>query len=194
MGTSVFDLISSGILSPKIVGWNLNRIQTDMIRFEEEFGGHWFDVGIHPICNPVGTVVKYAVYIHDITRRKKIEEQLLSNEEFFRTLLEDTADIIVIMNKDGTFRHDSPSLNHILGYTREQTAEKNLFNLLQKDDVDTTKQIFNLILQNPYMVKPLRIVFKNKTGKPVAIRGIISNLSDNPVIEGIMLCGWIVPP
>ena len=61
MGTSVFDLISSGILFPKMVGWNLTQIQTDTIRFEEEFRGQWFDVGIHPICNPLGKVVKYAV-------------------------------------------------------------------------------------------------------------------------------------
>jgi PAS domain S-box-containing protein len=191
MGTSIYDLVSSGILSPKMAGWNQTQVQTHSIRFEEKFQGNWFDVGVHPICNPFGMVVKYAVYIHDITSRKKIEEQLLSNGEFFRTLLEDTADIIVIMNKDGTFRYESPSLNHIAGY-QGQMAGKNLFNLLQKDDADTVRQTFNMILQNPYMVKPFRIVLKNKMGKPVEIKGIISNLSDNPVIEGIVLCGWIV--
>jgi PAS domain S-box-containing protein len=191
-GSSVYDLVSSGILSPKMVGWNRTQIQRHSIQFEEEFKGNWFDIGVHPICNPLGNVVKYAIYIHDITSSKKIEAQLLQNEEFFRTLLEDTADIIVIMNKDGTFRHESPSLNRVVGYTQGQLAGKNLFSLVQKDNADNARQIFNLILQNPYMVKSFRIVLKNKMGKPVAIKGIISNLSDNPVIEGIVLCGWIV--
>jgi|GEM_PF-1736742 PAS domain S-box-containing protein len=191
VGTSIYDLVSSGILSPKMVGFNQKEIQTHSIQFEEEFRGSWFDIGVHPIPDPFGKVVKYAVHIHDITSRKKIEEQLLSNEEFFRTLLEDTADIIVIMNKDGTFRQESPSLNHIVGY-QGQMKGKTLFDLLQKDDADTSRQIFNIILQNPYMVKPFRIILRNKMGKPVAVKGIISNLSDNPVIEGIALCGWIV--
>jgi PAS domain S-box-containing protein len=191
VGTSLYDLVSSGILSPKMAAWNRTQVQTQCIQFEEEFRGSWFDVGVHPICNPVGTVIKYAVHIHDITSSKKIEEQLFQNEEFFRTLLEDTADIIAIMNKDGTFRYESPSLNHIAGY-QGQMAGKNLFDLLQKDDADTARQTFSLILQNPYMVRPFRIVLLNKMGKPVEIKGIISNLSDNPVIEGIVLCGWIV--
>jgi len=191
VGTTLYDLVSLGILSPKMAGWNQTQIQTHSIQFEEEFKGNWFDVGVHPICTPLGNVVKYAVHIHDITNSKKIEKQLFSNEEFFRTLLEDTADVIIIMNKDGTFRYESPSLNHIAGY-QGQMAGKNLFNLLQKDDADNARQIFNLILQNPYMVKPFRIVLKNKMGKPVEIKGIISNLSDNPVIKGIVLCGWIV--
>ena len=67
--------------------------------------------------NPVGNIVKHAVHIHDITKTKKIEEQLLQNEEFFRMLLEDSADIIVILNRDGTFRHESRSLNRVTGYS-----------------------------------------------------------------------------
>jgi len=188
----VYDLVSLGILSPKMVGWNLTQIQKDSIRFEEEFKSNWFDIGVHPICNPLGMVVKYAVHIHDITSRKKIDQQLHQNEEFFRTLLEDTSDIVVILNKDGTFRNESPSLNRVLGYTQEQMAGKNLFNLLQKEDGEKARQLFNLILPNPYMVKPIRMVIKNNEAKMVTIEGIISNLSDNPVIEGIVLCGWIV--
>ena len=42
------------------------------------------------------------------------------------------------------------------------------------------------------MVKPFRMVIKDSEKKMVAIDGIISNLSDNPVIEGIVFCGWVV--
>ena len=192
VGTQIYDLVSSGILSSKMVAWNLTQNQTQSLQFEEEFKGRWFNISVHPICNPVGTIVKHAVHIRDITKTKKIEEQLLQNEEFFRTLLEDSADIIVILNSDGTFRHESRSLNRVTGYSQAQVAGKSLFDILQKDDVSKAKQIFETILQNPYMVKPFRIVIKNNDKKMVAIDGIISNLSDNPVIEGIVFCGWVV--
>ena len=191
-GTQIYDLVSSGILSSKMVGWNLAQNQTTSFQFKEELNGRWFNISVNPICNPSGKLVKYAVHIHDITKTKKIEEQLLQNEEFFRTLLEDSADVIVILNADGTLRHESRSLNRVIGSSQEQVAGKSLFDLLQKDDIAKAKQIFEMILKNPYMVKPLRMVIKNSEKKMLVINGIISNLSDNPVIDGIVFCGWVV--
>lgn len=194
IGSPVHDLVAARVLSPKMVPWNMARLQTKSVHFEEEFKDNWFDISVHPICNSLGIVVIYAVHIHDITLKKKMEEQLLQNEEFFRTLIEDSADIIVILNRDGTIRHESPSLNKVVGYDDEIIAGKKLVDLIQKDDNAEVIPTFVSILEKPYMVKSIRIVFKNKDGKKVNIRGIISNLSSNPVFEGIVLCGWIAPP
>ena len=188
----VIDLVSLKILSPNMVSWRLAPDQRNGIQFEEEFSGRWFDVGVHPVYNPLGEVVKYAVHIHDITRKKEIEEELRHNEKFFHTLIGDASDIVVVLNADGTFRRQSPTLNQIIGWTREQIEEKKLFDVLQKDDVERAQHLFDLVLQNPYVVKPFRFVFKDPNENLVAVEGIISNLYDKSNIYGVVLCGWIV--
>lgn len=191
VGSAVYDIVASGSLSPKMACWKMTPLQKTHIQFEEQFRGCWYDVGIYPICNPEGSVIRYAVYIHDISRRKKIEEQLRQNDEFFRSLIEDVSDVIIILNRDGTFRHESPSFRRTVGYTGEQTAGKNFFDMIQKENVDATKRIFKEIISIPYMVKPFRLVLKVHNGVNITLEGIISNLCDNPVIDGIVLNGWI---
>ncbi|MFA5294451.1 MAG: response regulator [Methanoregulaceae archaeon] len=191
-GTPVYDLVSRGILSPRMVGWNMLPDQTGSIRFEEEFGGSWFVVSMDPVRDPSGTAVRFAVHIHDITREKKIQEQLLRNEEIFRTLIEEISDLIVILNRDGTFKHESPSLAAIVGWTSEQAAGRTLFDVLQKEDVERVRQLVSQVWDTPFMVRAFQCAIRDVHGGAANVEGVICNVLNNPVIEGIALCGWIV--
>jgi PAS domain S-box-containing protein len=190
-GTNISELVSQGILSTRMAGWNVNFTQTKQVRFEEEYKGTWYDTTIYPILNPQGDVVLFAVYIRNITRIKNIEEQARNNEEFFRSLVEDTSDIIAILNTDGTIRHESPSINHALGYTAEDLVGKSLFTIVPDDDIPEARKIFSGILESPGMVRPIRLMLRKKDGTTCVMEGIISNLNGNPVIDGIVLNGWI---
>ena len=151
--------------------------------------------GTTPRCTrssiPEGNVVLFAVYIRNITRIKNVEEQARNNEEFFRSLVEDTSDIIAILNRDGTIRHESPSINRALGYPAEDLVGKSLFTIVPEEEVPAAQNIFAGILESPGMVKPIRLMLKKKDGTTCVMEGIISNLNGNPVIDGIVLNGWI---
>ncbi|KUG05631.1 sensory transduction regulatory protein [hydrocarbon metagenome] len=191
-GTPVYDLVSRGILSPRMVGWNTLPGQAGSIRFDEEFGGSWYAVSMDPVRDTSGTVVRFAVHIHDITREKEIQEQLLRNEEIFRTLIEEISDLIIILNRDGTFKHESPSLAAIVGWTTEQAAGRTLFDVLQKEDVERVRQLVRLVRDTPFLVRSFQCAIRDVHGGAATVEGVICNLLDNPVIEGIALCGWIV--
>ncbi|MFA4878250.1 MAG: PAS domain S-box protein [Methanoregula sp.] len=191
IGSNVSDLVKMGILSQKMAGWNLNPIQVKTLCFEEKFNDKWFEVTLYPVRNPDNAVVLYAVYIRNITRNKNLEEQSRQNEEYFRSLVEDTSDIIAILNRDGTIRYDSPSINHSLGYPDEHLVGKALSTLLLEEELPNLQNIFLEIITNPGMVKPFHLKVKNYDGDVFTMEGIISNLYGNPVIDGIVLNGWI---
>jgi signal transduction histidine kinase len=46
------------------------------IRFEEEHEGIWYDTIIHPVFNTHARIGKIAILVRDITRRKRMEEDL----------------------------------------------------------------------------------------------------------------------
>jgi PAS domain S-box-containing protein len=191
IGTNVSDLVKQGFLSPHMAVWNLNVTQKKPVHFEEEFKSAWFETSVYPVVNPGGQVVLFAVSIRDITRNKTIEEQSRQNEEFFRSLIEETSDIIAILNRDGTLRYESPSITKALGFAPEQIVEKSLSDIIPEEDVPVFKRILGEIIDNPGIVKPVRIRVRDREGSAHIMEGIISNLYGNPVIDGIVLNGWI---
>lgn len=191
VGSNVSELVNQGILSLKMAGWNVNLSPTVPRHFEEAFNGKWFDVTLYPVRNPRNDIVLYAVYIRNITPNKKQEEQSRQNEEYFRSLVEDTSDIIAILNRDGTLRHDSPSINRSLGYPDDHLAGQPVSSLLPDEELPNLQIIFDDIMSNPGMVKPFHMRVKNYAGEVFVMEGIISNLYGNPVIDGIVLNGWI---
>ena len=135
------DLVEQGIISSRMAVWTVNVTQKTPIHFEEEFKSAWFETTIYPVINPGGQVVLFAVSIRDVTRNKAIEEQSRQNEEFFRSLIEETSDIIAILNRDGTLRHESPSMMKALGFAAEQIVEKPLSDIIPEEDVPVFNRI-----------------------------------------------------
>lgn len=191
IGTDIAELVVHGVLSPRMAAWNLNRTQKEPVHFQEAFHNNWFDTSIYPVTTPEGDVVLFAVSIRNVTAKKKQEEQSRVNEEYFRSLIEDTSDIIAILNRDGTVRHESPSITRSLGFAPELVVGKPFSSLVIESDVPDLERIISEILENPGMVKPIRLHLKTTNGSPSCMEGIISNLYGNPVIDGIILNGWI---
>jgi PAS domain S-box-containing protein len=192
-GTNVSELVAAGVLSNRMAGWNVRTTEKKQEHYEEEFNGTWYNTTIYPVANRTGDTVLYAVYIRNISNAKKIEEQSRDNEEFFRSLIEDTSDIIAILDSDGTIRHESPSISHSLGYPSEGLAGKPIFSLVPSEEIPAAQKAFSSILEGRGMVKPIRLLMQKNDGTKVVMEGIISNLYGNPVIDGIVLNGWIKP-
>ena len=171
----------------------MNTTMKTPAHFEEEFGGRWFDTSINPIINQDGEVILYAISITDVTYNKKSAELSRQNEEFLRSLLEETSDIIAILNSDGTIRNDSPSITRSLGYDSSVLAGKEVFDLIVREEVPALKRILAEIMDSPGIVRPIHLTMKSMDGSVCPMDGIISNLYGNPVIDGIIFNGWLRP-
>jgi len=55
---------------------------------------------------------------------KNTRKALKKSEEFFKGVIENTSDIILIVNKIGTFKYVSPSVENILGYRPDELIGK----------------------------------------------------------------------
>src|SRR3989442_14337297 len=99
----------------------------------------------------------------DITEQKAAREILREREEYFRSLIENSAEIITVLNCDGTRRYVSPSIERALGYTPDELIGKNAFDLVRADDLAELQQLFTSGVTNPGLVvtKQFRIKAKN---------------------------------
>jgi PAS domain S-box-containing protein len=192
IGTSAYDLVGQNLLTPRMACWQLETRGEKHLHAEERLGHGWYEVTIYPVYAAKGTAAeKFAVNIRNITGRKQAEEQVKNNAEYFRLLIEDASPIVVMLNPDGSFAQESPSFKHALGYGHTEPLKKSLFDHISLNDWQQAKQVLSEILIHPGMAKPIRLKFEKRDGTFCIIKGIMSNLSNNPFVGKIVMNGWL---
>jgi PAS domain S-box-containing protein len=191
IGTSIYDLVAQKILTPRMACWQLDSHGERRLNFEDQLHRSWYDVTIYPVYDAVGGVKKYAVSVRNITAKKQAEEQTRNNAEYFRAVIEEASPVVVLLNPDGTFSQQSPSFLHALGYGKNDEPKKKLFDHLNLKDWQQANQVFSEVIIHPGMAKPVQLKFERKDGSICTIKGIMSNLSDNPLVGKIVMNGWV---
>ncbi|MCE5281944.1 MAG: PAS domain S-box protein [Deltaproteobacteria bacterium] len=128
-----------------------------------------------------------ALFLHDITDRRKAENTLRENETRLRILFENTMDIIALLNPDGTIRYHSPAAERLLGYTTEELSRMVSFDLLHPEDRERIMTIFMDTLQKPGTNVTATFRVRHYDGTWRSLDAIGSNLLDNPAVQGFVL-------
>ena len=190
-GSSAYELVGKKIFTPLMACWQLDLNGRTGLQAEEQLHRNWYDVRIYPVYDASGAVTMYAAGIRNITELKRAGDQQVHNAEYFRSLIEETADIVVFLNADGTLSRQSVSLRRALGYPLNVVLDKTLFSYIVITDVQLAKQVFSEVLAHYGQVKPLRVKFEKNDGTACIIQGIMSNLSENSFIKTLVFHGWI---
>ncbi len=149
---------------------------------------------ISPIRDEQGTIVGASTIARDITERKYSEEELrrsrqaLQESELrFRSLVQNSSDIISILEADGTIRYQSPSIERILGYKPEELVGKKAFELVHPDDRPRIMAIFQANLSLPGSITPIEVRFRHNDGSWRTLEATGNNLLQEPGVAGIVV-------
>lgn len=86
----------------------------------------------------------------DITAQKEAELRLEHSERFYRSLIADSIDGILLVNEEGTITFSSPSVKHVLGYDSDELIGKQAFNYVHPDELVLTNTAFQReVFENP---------------------------------------------
>lgn len=126
---------------------------------------------ISPIRDESGAVVGASTIARDISERKRSEDELrrsrkaLQESELrFRSLVQNSSDIITILNSDGSIRYESPSIERILGYKPEDLVGKSAFDFVHPDDRPHVVKVFEQHLAISGSITPLELRFRHNDG------------------------------
>ncbi len=118
--------------------------------------------------------------------RENLYDTLSAKEDYFRTLIENTSDILTLINADGTISENTPR-REVFGYGKEELIGRNVFELIHQDDVSNVLEAFQQIIQKPGSVQVREFRFKRKDGYYCVLESIGTNLIVNPVVKAVFV-------
>jgi diguanylate cyclase (GGDEF)-like protein/PAS domain S-box-containing protein len=130
--------------------------------------------------------------IRDVTERKEAEKVIKESEERFRSLIQNTSDIITILDADGTICYVSPAVERVTGYGPEEQIGTNAFRLVHPDDKEQALSIFAEVVKQPGLHPPLEFRVPHKDGSWRYLEHVVNNLLDDPAVRGVVINSWDV--
>jgi PAS domain S-box-containing protein len=141
---------------------------------------------VQPLLDEAGEPTGAIGAFMDITERKLAEEMLGTSEKRLWALLEHSPDGIVVVGIDGTVTFVSPSTTRILGYTPDDLLGKLPFDLIHPEEQEEAIALFTQFAGSPDQVNHAFQRLRHKDGSWRICEFTISNLLDEPGINGIV--------
>ena len=156
-------------------------------RISGETVSKFYEITNIPLKGANGTVVNIIHSVKNVTESVLQKRDLERSENRFKNLVENSGDAIFIYDKDVNLSYASPAVEHILGYSQDEIFKLDLLEAVHPDDLSVANYSLKMSFENPGMpliVEPIRL--KHKDGSYRWLEGTITNLLNNPSINGIV--------
>lgn len=118
----------------------------------------------------------------ELTFLREIE----SNQKKFRTLIQQSADAIVLISPEGDILFSSFSLKKVLGYTNAEITNTNIFSHIHPEDIPPFDRKLNTFLKHAGTQITVEVRIKHKNGNWIWIEATAVNHLDNPSINAVV--------
>jgi adenylate cyclase len=167
-----------------------NEILGVMIFFSREAQSK--DVELLQMMMSIGSQISHFI------KRKQAELALIESESRYRDLFENANDLIQFVNVYGSFLYVNEAWKKTLGYSQEEIAKMNVFEIIHPDFKQNSRQQFYRVMSGE-KIEQIETAFITKDGqtiflegninckfvdrKPVATRGIFRNITRRLIAE-----------
>jgi len=121
------------------------------------------------------------------SHRKRAETELIRREKYFRTLTEHSLDVLTILDGQGKFIYNSPSLKTVLGYEPKDVAGQVAFELAHQEDLPGVLAAFQSAIENPGRVITHEFRCRHQDGSYRFLEVVGQNRLGDPDITGVVL-------
>jgi diguanylate cyclase (GGDEF)-like protein/PAS domain S-box-containing protein len=135
----------------------------------------------------VGAHNNLVIIARDITTRKQVEVALRQSEDRFRSLVQNSSDVMSIVGPGGLILWYSPSLERVLGYPPEKLNGTSLLDLVHPDDVARVVASFAACTTDATGQTTLDFRCRHQDGTWRYLEAVSTNLLAHPAIGGIVV-------
>jgi PAS domain S-box-containing protein len=181
---------------------NLDRALAGENVVEEAYSGEslrtrsCFRVSHSPIRTESGDVIGVAVLAQDVTEWKRLEDAILATEREralhesearFRALIENSSDMILLLNREGALQFWSPGATAMLGWTAQEVHGRSVLELAHPEEEREARMVFLGILGERGGTARSVLRLRHKDGTWRFVESVTRNLVEDPAVSGIVV-------
>src|SRR5437899_9085857 len=120
-------------------------------------------------------------------QRLRAETELMRREKYFRALTENSLDILTILNSEGIFLYNSPSIKKVLGHEPHTLTGRSAFSLVHPDDLTRVVEAFRSGMERPDRTVRLDFRFQHRDGSWRNLEAVGQSRLADPDIGGVVV-------
>jgi PAS domain S-box-containing protein len=146
----------------------------------------WMRVRTFPVHNAAGKVFRIVGIAEDVTELQQVQEALRNSEERFRSLLECSSDLIILLDAEGRFTYLNPSFETTLGHTVASWIGRSGLDLVWPDDLREARVTMDRARHVPGIPTSWRLRVRHADGSWRLLEGTTTNQLLNRAIAGFV--------
>lgn len=147
----------------------------------------WLEVRAQPQGDLPGRVSGAQGTLTDVTDRRNAEAALRRSEAYFRALIENSTDIMAVLDAAGRFRYASPAVRRVCGFPPAELIGRPFLDVVHAEDTSIVGDALGTVLRDasaPALVE-VRAMHRNGTVRWLEIS--LTNMTRMPGLEGVVL-------
>ena len=188
-GTNVFDLVHPDdrerVMRESLKNLGQPGVSPPMQYRMQHADGSWRwveSIGNNLLHDP--DVRGVVVTTRDVTERRLAEEALRASEERFKALVQNSSDMIAVIDPDGRVRYASPASATLMGYSEESTTGVSPWDVIHPDDHNRISEHLAVIFATPGATARFECRVRHANGTWRHVEAIGTNLVDHPAVRG----------
>ncbi len=146
----------------------------------------WFTARAVPVRDETGEVLEWIGANTEVTDRKEAEAAVQRSERRFRSLVQNSSEIISLMRRDGSILYQSASIERITGHPPDALVNRSGFAYIHEDDLPEVLGVFGGATEGAGSNR-VQYRFHRADGTWIWLESVATNMLDDPDVGAVVV-------
>jgi PAS domain S-box-containing protein len=150
-------------------------------------GPIWLEINFLPVYGEDNKMSSICFTALDISERKQAELELASSEARFRSLVQNSSDIVTVLDEDGKVQYSSESSEKMLGIAGTELIGRFLSGIILDDDQEAYQKALEETIRKKENNHSIEYQIRDGSGQIRYVESVMNNLLEDKSVRGVVV-------